>query len=753
MDAESILSALNEKQQEAVRCTSGPLLVIAGPGSGKTRVLTSRIAYLIATDKAYPSQILALTFTNKAAREMQRRVFKLLPKGAGKGLTMGTFHSVMMRMLRVELKEGWLPGYTHEFSIYDTDDSERVIRQLMEELHIDKKQVSPRLIRAAISRAKNQMTTPSQYEEQAGSRTQKLVAQVYGPYKKSLHASNALDFDDLLLKPLELFHKQPHILEKYRRKWQHVHIDEYQDTNRVQYRLSYLIAGGHRNICVVGDDAQSIYAFRGADLRNILDFHTHYPEAKVVRLEQNYRSTGKIVRLADFIIKKNKGQLEKDLWTDNDDGDHVTLIEALTGREEASKATDRIRSHHERHGYAYSDCAILYRTNAQSRSFEDALRGAGVPYRVVGGTSFYQRKEIRDALAYLRILVNRDDRSSLIRIINYPTRGIGLKTQEKLADYARFNGISLWEALEQSRQLQLGTRAMNALANFRNLIGKYRAQLSAESPKVVATELLKEANLFLELNKEATNTALMRVNNVEELISAIAQHVEDEPEGTLSTFLQSIALFTDADQDDDDADRVTLMTLHASKGLEFKVVFIGGLEEGLFPTSRAILKEDLDALEEERRLFYVGVSRAERHLYIAWARTRYRFGQEVDCGPSMFLSELNEDCVRKEGVSPYESKSRYVSFGGGQARNPHGLPHAPRRIVSAHSSWKQQMRKPPPLDLSEIRPGMRVLHQHFGEGRVMSTTGIDNERVATVHFDTRGHVKMKLRFAKLRVLK
>ena len=737
-DAESILGTLNARQQEAVRITSGPLLVIAGPGSGKTRVLTSRIAYLIATGSAYPSQILALTFTNKAAREMKRRVVNLVPEGAARGLAMGTFHSVMMRMLRVELKNGWLPGYTHEFSIYDTDDSERVIRQLMDELHIDRKELAPRTIRAAISRQKNHMVSPGQYEEQAKTPRQRLIAQVYAGYKASLHASNALDFDDLLLKPLELFRKHPDTLKKYQQKWRHVHIDEYQDTNHVQYRLSHLVAREHRNICVVGDDAQSIYAFRGADMRNILNFHEHYPEANIVRLEQNYRSSGNIVRLADSVIKRNTNQLRKDLWTDNGDGDAVQLIQALTGRAEADKASDRIREHKSRHGYAYSDCAILYRTNAQSRSFEDALRTADIPYRVVGGTSFYQRKEIKDALAYLRLLVNPDDHTSLVRIINYPARGIGLKTQEKLADYARFNGISQWEALKQCKQLPLAGRAVRVLSGFYTLITKHRDLLSKAPPQEVAKALLMEANLFLELSKDSTDRESVRTNNVEELISAIAQHVQDSPESTLSSFLQSTALLTDADQGDDNEDRVTLMTLHASKGLEFKMVFIGGLEEGLFPSIRALQSKDLAKLEEERRLFYVGITRAERHLYLAWAQSRLRFGKVVDGIPSMFLGELEDSLLQKEGYR--------TSFGRGKTR-PVGASRRARNYITPAG------RRPPQQDKSEIRPGMRVSHNVFGEGRVVSTTGHGDEKVATIHFDERGHMKIMLRFASLHVLK
>ncbi len=755
IEAERILLELNDKQQEAVQCTAGPLLVIAGPGSGKTRVLTSRVAYLIATGKAWPRQILALTFTNKAAREMQRRVINMLPKGIGDGVTMGTFHSVMVRVMREELREGWLPGFTHRFSIYDTDDTERVIRQLMEQHRINKKTITPRVVRSAISRAKNRMITPSQYAQAAKTPNQERIARLFGPYTEALHGANAMDFDDLLLKPLELFRDHPQVLEKYQRRWQYVHIDEYQDTNRVQYLLSRLIASIHTNLCVVGDDAQSIYAFRGADMRNILDFQEDYPDAAVVRLEQNYRSTGKIIRLADSIIKHNRRQLKKDLWTQNDSGDHITLIEALNGRQEAEKATDRIRVHHERHGYAYSDFAVLYRTNAQSRNFEDALRARRVPYRVYGGTSFYQRKEIKDALAYLRLLINKDDLASLIRIINYPSRGIGLKTQERLVDYARFNGISVWAAMEQSRHLQLHSRAKKALMAFLTLTDRHRSRLSSEEPDVVARELLTEAGLFPELEKESTPQSEARVQNVQELISAIAQHTADDSEATLSTFLQSVALLTDADERADSQDTVTLMTLHASKGLEFKVVFIGGLEEELFPSYRAVedaRKKNSGGLEEERRLFYVGVTRAERHLYLAHARSRLRFGFVRDCTPSRFLSEVDQGVTRREGTSPFEGAPSAVTFGGGRLRHFHA-PSSSRSLVDPKRTVSQLPKtEAKPISIEAIRPGLHVLHDLFGAGRVVSVSGHGARKTATVNFAERGQMKLMLSFAKLRVL-
>ena len=752
-DAERILRDLNDRQKEAVRCTSGPLLVIAGPGSGKTRVLTARVAYLIAVRAAWPSQILALTFTNKAAREMQRRVLALLPRGAGQGIAMGTFHSVMARLLRRELRDGWLPGYTNRFAIYDKDDSLRVIRQLMDEHNIDKKSINPNSVAAIISRAKNAMIAPGQFEQNARTPIEKQVAKLYHPYLETLHRADAMDFDDLLLKPLELFRSCPPVLEKYQQRWRHVHIDEYQDTNRVQYLLSHAISQDHRNICVVGDDAQSIYSFRGADMRNILDFNKDYPDAKVVRLEQNYRSTQTIVRLADSIIKGNTNQLKKNLWTQNDPGDRVVLIDALNGVMEANKATDCIRSHRQRNAYAYKDFAILYRTNAQSRPFEDSLRAKGVPYRVVGGTSFYQRKEVKDALAYLRLMVNTDDQVNLFRIINYPTRAIGLKTQEKLRSYARFNGISAWEALEQCGSMPVGTRASNALKRFRDLITRHRAQLSSSPPDEVARRLLTRANLFMDLNKDSTDRGVMRVQNVQEVISAIKEHMDKDAEHTLSTYLQSIALLTDADEGQDDDDRVTLMTLHASKGLEFKVVFIGGLEEGLFPTYRAIHSPGPNAIEEERRLFYVGVTRAERHLYLACARSRLRFGRVEDCVPSQFLEEIDTSVTRPEGTSPYERRPKAGRSARGYRPQPYGLSSHGDTFTNRPAPHREATGGMPAARIKDIKPGARVLSETFGTGRVVSTSGRGLQKTATVQFDTRGHKKLMLRYARLRLLR
>ena len=757
-EAAQILQGLNPDQQQAVQATDGPVLIIAGPGSGKTRALTHRIAYLLATGKARSYQILALTFTNKAAREMKERVHKLVGAEAARGMWMGTFHSMFARLLRVE---GEHLGFTSDFSIYDTDDTERLLRSLMERHHIDAKQFSPRSLRSLISSAKNQMVSPEAYTRVAATLAQEKAALIFGPYQQALRRANAIDFDDLLLHPIKLFEKEPEILKKYQGRWTHVHIDEYQDTNRAQYTLAKLLAAQHKNICVVGDDAQSIYAFRGADIGNILSFQRDYPNASVVRLERNYRSTKNILRLADSIIKHNKDQLEKELWTENHEGDHVVLMEALSEKDEAQKAERAIRDLHARSGHPYRDFAILYRTNAQSRSLEEALRRGGIPYRVIAGVSFYQRKEIKDALAYLRLLVNPNDVASLRRVINYPTRGIGLKTQEQIFGYAQREMLGPWQAVERIEQVGLSARAQNAVAGFRFLIAKHASKAASHPADEVARALIQETGILQDLRKENTPEGLMRWENVQELINAIAEFSEGAgEEGTLSGFLQDVSLLTDADTENKDTNRVTLMTLHASKGLEFPVVFIAGLEEGLFPLSMAT--QDRKELEEERRLFYVGATRAKERLYISHARTRYRYGEQMACIPSRFLDEVDPEVIRTEaGVSYQTRPNRFQAPSRNTASYDHVDPHYYRNPLSASSKRKQTAPRrsaPEPggrrvvydEGAAEIVPGIRVEHPIFGEGKVIAMEGRGEQTKAIVFFQEVGQKKLMLKFAKLR---
>ena len=761
-----ILDGLNDKQREAVTTTEGPVMIIAGPGSGKTRALTHRIAYLLAAGKAQPRDILALTFTNKAANEMQERVEALVGDDA-RGMWVGTFHSSFARLLRME---GDKIGYSEDFSIYDTADSKRLIRQQMKGRNLDTDVVKPRSVQRMISSAKNEMIDPQEYAELARGDQQEIVAEVYPAYERALKQANALDFDDLLLKPIELFEQHEDVLEKYQRRWQYVHIDEYQDTNQAQYVLARKLSGRHKNLCVVGDDAQSIYAFRGADITNILNFDNDYPDATTIRLERNYRSTENIIRLADSIIEENDDQIEKSLWTDNAEGEYVALMEALSEKDEAQKIERRVRDLHLRDGMEYGDFAVLYRTNAQSRAIEEALRKENVPYRVIGGTSFYERKEIKDVLAYLKLLVNPNDTASLQRVINYPTRGIGDKTQERLQRYAQQHSLSLWQAVERVEEIEtLGTRAERAVGKFRRLIARYASKAGTGSVPAdeLARDLIQDAGLLSELRKEHTRENLQRWENVQELISALAEYVESTEDATISTFLQEVALMTDQDEAEEGDDKVTLMTLHAAKGTEFPVVFVAGLEEGLFPLEQAT--QEKAELEEERRLFYVGVTRAEERLYLSWARSRYRYGEQTSNTRSRFLEEVDSDVVRTEAGGELEQQTdRFSAEEGPSADYDEMDPHYYRQDLSGDggaTGSSDGLRRIESTDggggrrvvydegHGEIVPGAQVEHQKFGRGKVQSLEGEGDKATAVVFFGSDvGNKKLKLKFAKLRVI-
>ena len=762
-----ILDGLNEKQREAVTTTDGPVMIIAGPGSGKTRALTHRIAYLLATGKAQPRDVLALTFTNKAAGEMQERVENLVGDDA-RGMWVSTFHSAFARLLR---REGDKIGYSQDFSIYDTSDAKRLIKQQMKGRTLDTDVVKPRSVQRMISSAKNEMIGPQEYADLARGDQQEMVAEVYPAYERALKQANALDFDDLLLKPIELFEQHEDVLEKYQTRWQYVHIDEYQDTNQAQYVLARTLAGRHKNLCVVGDDAQSIYAFRGADITNILNFEQDYPDATTIRLERNYRSTKNIIRLADSIIEENDDQIEKELWTDNAEGEYVALMEALSEKDEAQKIERRVRDLHLRDGMEYGDFAVLYRTNAQSRAIEEALRKENVPYRVIGGTSFYERKEIKDVLAYLKLLVNPNDTASLQRVINYPTRGIGDKTQARLQRYAQENNLSLWQAVERVEDIEtLGTRAERAVGTFRTLIARYasKAGTGSMAPDELARDLIDDAGLLSELRKEHTRENLQRWENVQELISALAEYVESTEDATISTFLQEVALMTGQDEAEEGDDKVTLMTLHAAKGTEFPVVFVAGLEEGLFPLEQAT--QEKAELEEERRLFYVGVTRAEERLYLSWARSRYRYGEQQNNTRSRFLEEVDSDVVRTEAGGELEQESGRFSAGegdGGGQEYDEMDPHYYRQDLSGDrsSGGGNTLRRIESTDggggrrvvydegQGDIVPGARVEHQKFGQGKVQSVEGEGEKTTAVVFFGADvGNKKLKLKYANLRVI-
>ncbi len=729
-DAAEILKGLNKPQREAVRATEGPLLVIAGPGSGKTRVLTMRIAYLLSTGRARPHEILAVTFTNKAAREIRERVTRLVGEGLASGMWLGTFHSVCRRLLVADCQH---LGFTSGFSIYDTDDTERALRQLMKELSMDAKGFKPSAIRSLISAAKNRRESPEILERAAIRPIQKAAARLYGPYQERLKRSNAMDFDDLLLKPLDLFAKRPDVLAKYRRRWTHIHVDEYQDTNHVQYLLTKELAAGHRNICVVGDDAQSIYAFRGADITNIISFKNDYPTAKVVRLEQNYRSTKTILRIAEATIKHNVDQLKKRLWTENEEGSPVVLLRCLSETDEARRITQTIRRLRVTNGYRLQDFAVLYRLNAQSRALEDALRQDGVPYRIFGGMSFYQRKEIKDALAYLRLLVNPNDLESLRRVINYPRRGIGGVSQQRLFAPVASGTMTPWEAIARPTMPGIIPSARKKIAEFCAMIVDCMQALEHGDVVEIARKLFTDAGVMHDLRAGNTEEGLVRWENVQELLSAIAEYMAGaEDESSLEGFLQEISLFTDADEKDSVTDYVSLLTLHSSKGLEFPVVFIAGLEDGIFPSHQN--QEDPVKLQEERRLFYVGVTRAEAQLYLSCAAQRFVYGRSESYSESPFVSEVESLLLRDVAGPEVRMRGSFDSVGGQVVQ---------RRSRPVGTGPSRE------YDLSDIVPGAIVLHRTFGEGKVIKVSGRDIRKKAVVHFKGHGHKNLVLRFAKL----
>ena len=763
--AETLLEGLNPVQAEAARTTEGPVMIVAGPGSGKTRTLTHRIAYLIEAKKAWPSQILALTFTNRAAQEMRTRVTELVGPEA-KSMWMGTFHSVFSRVLRREADK---IGFSRDFSIYDTDDTERLLRELMARYNVDAKKTTPRAVRTRISGAKNQMVTPSEYLRIANDPFELTVAKLFGPYNDALRKANAMDFDDLLGWPIRLFEAHPDTLAEYQQRWRYLHIDEYQDTNRAQYTLAKLLAARHKNVCVVGDDAQSIYSFRGADIQNILSFQKDYPDARTVRLEQNYRSTQRIVRLADAVIRTNTGQLKKDLWTDNDEGDPVILMESLSERDEAQKIERTLRDAHARTGLSWKDAAVLYRTNAQSRSIEEALRRGGIPYRLVGGVSFYQRKEIKDALAYLRLAVNPSDEASFLRVLNVPARGIGGKTVEQMRDYAAEHGVPLWQAAQDPGGVGLSARAAKAVEGFTFLVSRHASKANTHSADEIARDFIAETGLLQALRDENTPEALARLENVHELLNAVAEFAGSAGDGesrSLSEFLQEVSLVADTDRLAEDANRVTLMTLHASKGLEFKVVFVTGLEEGLFPLAAAA--QDPTELEEERRLLYVGVTRAEEALFLSYARSRYRFGEQTSSVRSRFLDELEgvEDLIRTEGGGAFETRrGRFEMEGddGGASGGRYGRmdpnywkdslrPDAAPPVRKTKAARDQERQIVYDEGEAAIVVGAQVHHQTFGAGKVIGVEGAGERAAATVFFRSVGQKKLKLKFAGLQVV-
>ncbi|MGD8280210.1 MAG: UvrD-helicase domain-containing protein [Gemmatimonadota bacterium] len=743
------LDGLNPEQLEATRHFEGPLLVLAGAGSGKTRVLTARICHLIHEHGIAPDRILAVTFTNKAAGEMRERIAGLLGGEPG-GMWVGTFHAIGARLLR---RHADRLGWERTFSIFDADQSLRLVKGVQESVGLDPKRWSPKGMRAEISNAKNALVDAETFaKENDGTRDffVKNVTRVYPEYQKSLALQNAFDFDDLLMKPVELFEAHPALLESYRDRFAFILVDEYQDTNRAQFRLVQLLAGAHHNLMVVGDDDQSIYGWRGADIRNILDFETAFPGTRTVRLERNYRSSQRILDAANSVIAENVNRKGKTLRTERVGGDPITVLEALDENDEARWIVGEMESRIETTpGLAYREMSVLYRTNAQARALEDALRRAGVPYQVVGSVRFYERREIQDVLAYLRLISNPRDAGAFDRVVNYPRRGVGATTLEHLKRWASFEGLTLLEAAARADEVSdIRAAGARGLMHFAALVQRFSVRAAQADIGELLEELLEDLDLMRHLHEEGPDGE-DRARNVAELIAGaldfdatLAVGAEDDVDTftELDLFLQQVALVADVDRLDPDADAVTLMTLHNAKGLEFPVVFIAGMEEGLFPLARAY--DEPDALEEERRLFYVGITRAENKLTLSWARQRRRAGDFTHNIRSSFLDAIPEELLD-------ERRTKRLSTLG------HQTPHHHRRRRRAHEVSESYYEPDPDpeyamnQDAPRFVKGERVLHETFGSGSVLEISGFGRDLKVTVKFDEVGTKKLLLRYASL----
>lgn len=741
IDNNNILSSLNDKQKEAVLHKNGPLLIIAGAGSGKTKVLTHRIANLIQSG-VKPWNILALTFTNKAAKELKTRLANLLSDQVSESIWTGTFHSIFARILRIEAE---VLEYTSNFSVYDADDQLAAIKRVMNREGISISTFQPQRVRSIISNAKSNFKNPSQFDEEADTPFFKQVAFIYGEYEKYLKQSNAMDFDDLLLNMIRLLKSSKEILEKYQDKFRFILVDEYQDTNKAQYIAINLMAKKYSNICVVGDDAQSIYRWRGADIRNILDFKKDFPQAKTVRLEQNYRSSKNILALADSLIKNNKNQLEKNLWTDNHDGDKIEVLAGDDENFEADLIAQKIKSLLEG-DYEASDIAILYRTNAQSLALENSFKKHRLSYIIVGGTSFFKRKEIKDALAYLRLLVNKNDNEAFLRIINEPPRGLGKTSLEYLIEESNQKNISFYEgALNSSSNRNLQDRAKNAFLGFVNIIEKYSTEIENQVSSSSIINFIEQTGLLEMYSSIGTEEANDRWNNIQQLISDISSFLRDNNESTLDDYLQQVALITDADKLEDKSDLITLMTLHTSKGLEYPIIFISGMEDGLFPMQRAT--EDRDEKEEERRLLYVGITRAMEKLYLSYAKRRMRFGETKFQNPSIFLHELNKDLLI---WSSYPSKSTNKLQSSNF--NNYASSNTKKKEYNEFDQTQDYNISQTELMVNDFKVGDIVFHSKFGRGKISGLKGFAEKRQATIRFDEIGKKDLMLKFAKLKKL-
>ena len=744
------LNELNESQREAVICCDHPSLVIAGAGSGKTRVLTYKIAYLLEQGMS-PWNILALTFTNKAAREMRERIGQKVGQQVASRLWMGTFHSIFSRILRAESQH---IDYRPDFTIYDASDSKNLIKTIIKEMGLDDKVYKPSAVASRISMAKNHLILPSAYRantENMRHDTQArmpMTGEIYTRYNQRLRQSSAMDFDDLLLNTWLLFSQHPDIAAKWEERFQFVLVDEYQDTNYAQHQIVWLLTQHRQRVSVVGDDAQSIYSFRGANIDNILRFQERYPDSRLFKLERNYRSTQTIVTAANSLISHNRGQIKKSVYSDGSIGEPITLMQTYSDIDEANAVVRCIREFHNNELIPYNQIAILYRTNAQSRAFEEAMRKAPIPYRVYGGLSFYQRKEIKDVIAYLRLIVNPHDEEALRRIINYPTRGIGATTLSKVFAYSSETEMSPWEVILHPDTLDVSAATKTKLTKFTQLITELHDLSHTTDAHTLALDIIRRSGMQAEINSGNDSDDITRQENLQELVDGIAAYVEEHEQQGQSTlitdYLQEVSLLSDLDQSEgEEEDRVTLMTIHTSKGLEFRTVFIVGLEEGLFPSEMS--SDTLRGLEEERRLFYVAITRAKEYLILSNAKSRFRYGKTEFCDPSRFLHELDPSCLRTNA----RERPRPVAT----LRTPIITHRPPMSVLHSmpSSSISSSQKTPSTSSYQNLSEGTIIIHERFGQGTIRQIQGSGIDTKATVDFDNAGTKQLLLRFAKFTI--
>lgn len=779
-----ILNGLNSPQKEAVTTIEGPVMVIAGAGSGKTKALTHRIAYMI-QEGINPFAIMALTFTNKAAKEMKERIMKLVDAHSARNVWMGTFHSIFARILRIEAQH---LGFTPDFTIYDTDDSKQLINSILKERELDTKAYPAKYILHRISMAKSALYTAEDYcnnfdiQQQDIRANKPLIGEIFKSYNARLQRANAMDFDDILFYTNVLLRDFPEILYKYQQRFEYILVDEYQDTNYAQYLIIRRIAAMRENICVVGDDAQSIYGFRGANIQNILNFKTDYPGQKLIRLEQNYRSTKTIVNAANSVIDHNKDQIKKKVWSDNEEGDLITVLRATSDGEEGILVANSIFGYKMSQQLNNKDFAILYRTNSQSRSLEEALRKKNIPYKIYGGLSFYDRKEVKDLLAYFRVVINPHDEQALLRIINYPARGIGKTTIERLMVVADERNKGIWDVIANENEpmpQDFNSGTANKLRNFATMIKSFQTLLDKQNAIELAKHICNTVGIIKDLKEDDTPEGAARVDNIEELLNAIMEFSDkqvdevtgEQNEVTLNKFMEDVALLSDQDKkDDENADYVTLMTIHSAKGLEFPYVYIVGLEENLFPGIQSLSTRE--ELEEERRLFYVALTRAEKKLVLSYAENRYRWGNMTLSEPSRFIEEIDESLIERTKKASFRGTSSFnegINFSNPFSRSFQEKKEFQKRTTQSSSdATSKSASSATPININtsknndsdfvaaapdDIAEGMRVLHQKFGQGTVAKVEGIGPNKKATVIFDECGSKQLMLKFAKLNILK